>query len=194
MELSSSDLQSLVARVERLERQNRLLKRIGLTLFLSGAAFVVMGQARPSRTVEAERFVLKDTGGRMRGLLAAGDENNGPGLLLYDSNGEIQVAITVKLQSGPDFTLFNPVDKAYFKVSSGKVELGVPHKSYMQLNALPGPSALDALHLLLRDEAGYSAILGSVELNAGQAGERHTTSAASLKLFDKNNNVIWSAP
>jgi len=66
MQNSPLNLQSLCVRVEKLERQNRLLKRAILAIFLLPAAIVVMGQAHPARTIEAEQFILRDAQGRQK--------------------------------------------------------------------------------------------------------------------------------
>jgi hypothetical protein len=63
------DLNAVIARLEKVEKENRRLKRAGITCLLVAACVVLMGQARPSRTLEAERFVLKDASGRVRAEL-----------------------------------------------------------------------------------------------------------------------------
>ena len=60
MEPGTSELTTVMNRLERLEKQNRRIKQIGaLALILLGSVFL-MGQASPPRTVEANEFVLKD--------------------------------------------------------------------------------------------------------------------------------------
>jgi hypothetical protein len=46
----------------------------------------------------------------------------------------------------------------------------------------------------VEDADGFSATLGVANLITPRTGEKHTTSAASLVLFDKNKDVIWKAP
>jgi hypothetical protein len=43
-----------------------MLKRFGLAILLLIGVTVAMGQARPTRTIEAEKFVLLDSKGRAR--------------------------------------------------------------------------------------------------------------------------------
>jgi len=63
------ELSTIVYRLERaVEKENRMLKRVGLGALVLAGAMLLMGQARSSRTVEAERFVLKDASGRVRHL------------------------------------------------------------------------------------------------------------------------------
>jgi hypothetical protein len=62
----TSDLDSLVQRVERLERQNLQLKALGPGIALGMAVFLLAGAAGPPRTVEAEKIVIRDRHGRAR--------------------------------------------------------------------------------------------------------------------------------
>ncbi len=67
MIMQTPDMQAILERLDRLEKQNRRLKRLGVTSLLIVAALALTGQARPkARTVEAERFVLRDGQGRAR--------------------------------------------------------------------------------------------------------------------------------
>jgi len=64
--------QSLVTRVNRLERENRRMKLAGMLMLVGVAAVIVMGQAKATKVakvIEAERFVLRDENGRERAVL-----------------------------------------------------------------------------------------------------------------------------
>jgi len=81
------ELGDILKRVERLERENRGLKRAGFLTLVGFAAIVLMGQAAPkSRTVEAEKFVLKDASGKVRAEMGPRDDLMG--LSIYDENGK----------------------------------------------------------------------------------------------------------
>lgn len=113
--------EALTRRLERLERQNRLIKRAGAVLCVAIAVFLVMGQASPGgQVIEAQRFVLRDpsTGkGRAalsllqdgsaglsilaldgRSLSLSADAGGNMGLTLYDRNRKLRA----ELFSGPD--------------------------------------------------------------------------------------------
>ena len=70
MPLTASDAVS--ARLDRLEREGRRWRRAALGSWLAIAALLLLGQSptraprppSPARTVEAERFVLRDARGR----------------------------------------------------------------------------------------------------------------------------------
>jgi hypothetical protein len=70
--MSEATLDTLEKRLERVERENRRLKRIGSAVLLLFVAALIMGQARHIRVpkvVEAERFILRDGSGNIRAEL-----------------------------------------------------------------------------------------------------------------------------
>ena len=77
---------SISERLEKVERENRVLKRFAMLALSLIAAVLVMGQAGPQRTVEAEKFVLKDSAGRMRAEITL-DQSGTPALVFYDESG-----------------------------------------------------------------------------------------------------------
>ncbi len=128
MNPETSNWQALTERVEKLEGQNRRLKQIGAVVLVIAAAVLLMGQASPNRTVEANEFILTDSGGRERAKLhmasygpelvlktgkaqarlAVGGTSGGfggvkPYLVLHDETGEARVSLDVG-RSGPDLT------------------------------------------------------------------------------------------
>ncbi len=77
----------VVRRLERLERENRNLRRAGLAaVALTGVAFLVSASA-VCKTVWAERFVLKDASMRERAVLTAYETGGPPKLTLLDEQG-----------------------------------------------------------------------------------------------------------
>lgn len=92
---SIPSMENLTQRLDRLERANRSLKRVGAAVALGIAAVALMGQVRTAgRVVEAEQFVLRDTSGKTRGGLAV--RPDGRVLLgLADKNGEDRAEINV---------------------------------------------------------------------------------------------------
>jgi hypothetical protein len=91
MQTSDSKVELLAARIERLEQQNRRLKRGGLALLLAAACTVLMGQARPNTAVDAQRYTLRDARGAKRAELALDSEspqsNPDPTLRFFDDKG-----------------------------------------------------------------------------------------------------------
>jgi hypothetical protein len=121
-------LQVLSERLARVERENRRLRRIGAVVLAGLAAVVLLGQAGPGnvgRTVEAEQFVLRDAGGKVRAVLhtradgsphldfrdAAGGARASLGLLgdvaglsLTDKAGNGGVVLHTQLDGRPSLT------------------------------------------------------------------------------------------
>ena len=62
----TSEVDNLIQRVARLERQNRQLKMVGLGVALGMSTFLLMGAAKTAKTVEAEKIVILDRHGRAR--------------------------------------------------------------------------------------------------------------------------------
>ncbi len=62
-------LQNVIERLERVERQNRRLRRAGAVSIVVAGALILMAQsAPPRRVVEAQQFLLKDKNGATRAL------------------------------------------------------------------------------------------------------------------------------
>lgn len=92
----------LVRRIERLERENRRFKRVGVALALGLVAVLLMGQAPGrARTLEAEKLVLKDRGGKIRAVLGEDGEDRELGLYLYDGKQVPRVAVSLDRAGSP---------------------------------------------------------------------------------------------
>jgi hypothetical protein len=171
MDNSTSDSQSLASRVERLEKQNLFLKRAGLALLVLPAALMFMGQSRPTRTIEAQNFVLRDSSGNKRAELSMGVD--AAGLQFFDSKGHVTSTLT----------------------ESSIVLAGPSGGGLISLNAANASNGDTTIYL--RDSDGFSASLGVTDTVIAGTGQKRKTSAASLTLFgsDKDGNkVLWSAP
>ncbi len=67
MHRETMELDELLSRLERVEKENRRVKQIMITGLLVLCSAFIMGQSRPSKTIEAERFIVKDGSGKTRG-------------------------------------------------------------------------------------------------------------------------------
>jgi len=92
MDISSE--KALAERLDRLEVENRWLKRIGGGAIVVLLATIAMGMsaARTPRRATAEKFVLNDANGRPRATLGLGSDG-APALSLLDPQGNEQVLL-----------------------------------------------------------------------------------------------------
>jgi hypothetical protein len=178
MDNATSNFYSLAARVEKLEKQNRFLKRAGLALLVLPAALIFMGQSRAPRAIEAEDFILRDAAGTKRAELSMGAD--AAGLLFFNSKGQTSSFLTdgMILLGDPQNTKVKP-------------ESGLRESGYVMLSMVDS-----APRVQLRDSDGFSASLGVTDTVTVGTGQTHKSSAASLTLFGagKPEKVLWSAP
>lgn len=190
MEPGTSEWPAMMNRLERLEKQNRSFKQIGtLGLILIGSV-LLMGQASPKRTVEANEFVLKDSSARIRGRLSI--KNDGPMLELLGNSGETGAVLAVGadgagLSLGYGNSRYMPVNLTMGK-SGPDLNLN-DATGHIHLSILSGSPSLELL-----DKEGFITAIGGTDLKTPATGETHKTSAASVVLFDKDKKVLWKAP
>ena len=105
MTAQTAELAAVVARLEKVERQNRRLRGAGIAVAVLAAAGLLMGQAMPTvRIVQAEGFQLKDGQGKVRAGL--GMDKEGPVLFLADENGKPRAELAVG-KAGPGLGLYD---------------------------------------------------------------------------------------
>lgn len=167
MEEQTLELRGIVSRLERVEKQNRWLKKACMVSLLLPACIVVMAQANRRETVEAESFVLKDAKGNKRAELTMGRED--ASLFFFDAQGRQ----TSHLSDGFVFLVDPETAKpGYVMLAAGQ----------------SSPS------ITVQDSEGFTATLGVTETVTKRNREKRTKSAASLILFDKDQKILWSAP
>ncbi|SRR5258708_641634 len=89
MENQSLDIH---ARLEKLERENRQMKRLGIVLAVLASTFFISGQAHINKTIDANEFVLKDGNGKVRARLSM--QTDKPSLFFYDDKGGIPLSLS----------------------------------------------------------------------------------------------------
>jgi len=200
-------LDSIQQRLLKVEEQNRRLKQVGIVFLISVASLFLMAQASPStkapsKSIEANEFILKDSTGRVRGRLSMKDGGTTPTLVLLDEKGQRRVELETGLgTSGLALRDQNNKERGSFDVMDfddlGAVLLlqdknEVPQSRLRETEFWAMKIAAPSFHTL--DPEGYEAVLGRTELVTSRTGETHKTSGASLVLFDKNKQVLWRAP
>ncbi len=182
---------AIVSRLERVETENRRMKQAGLALIVLITVLLLVAQARPSRTIEAQQFVLKDANGRVRAELGI-DPKMGGQLSIYNEVGSQLAAL-----NGIWLRLDDPQHR---NVTLGSIGVEARKSRPMRImygvsiSTPDGASTLSPDFLRLSDSDGFATIIGRTDLETVSTGETRYTSAASLLLFDKNSKVLWSAP
>jgi len=199
------DMKSLYERVERLERQNCWMRRMGAVAILSTVVLLVSGQAKvdTKKTVEANEFVLKDTNGVVRAKLGMGlvfPLKDGPGLVLYNEGGLERASVATSEEQSQIHLGSNG---SITSSTSSTMWAGIPGKDGSGV-AITGPSGVVRMNLNgtviggpqigLQDMEGYETHIGKTDLVFTKSGKTQQTSAASVVMFDKEKKVLWSAP
>jgi hypothetical protein len=104
----------VMARLDRLERESRRWRRVALGSWLAIGALLLLGQsspratrpASPTRTVEAERFILRDARGRSGATLGWAPDDT-PRLTLHDPAGQARTLLTVGAGGAPGLSLLD---------------------------------------------------------------------------------------
>lgn len=179
---------TLEQRLERLERENRRLKRAWLAALAVIVALVLVGTGpsppEPTKVIEAEKLVLRDTVGTIRAVLGPGELGGLYHLTLFDMNGKELVGLGTALDQA--VLLFNDSHRktrAEIRVLHGTPTLTLydeTGKSRAWLGIAPDGSA--ALRLYAPD--GITRGVMRVGANAVPA----------LGLLERDGKVIWSAP
>ncbi len=100
--------EALTDRVGKLERQNRRMNQMGAVVLILAAAVLLMGQASPQRTVEANEFILRDGNGKVRARLSS--QLGVAGIAFYDENGSERAELSVN-SSSQRLTFYDPPDR-----------------------------------------------------------------------------------
>jgi hypothetical protein len=200
--ISEKDL--ILSRIERLEGQNRILKRGGLVCLVVIGSIGLMGQSqrKPTRApapatpknIEAESFILKDSSGRVRAELSM--SGTGPSFKLHDQSGAALVTLSLNdaAPGGPFLLLSDPQHHAGLSMSvlegaGSQISLtGARADIQAHIGVTP-----DGTNLGLSDQDGFSTNIGS-GIQPAKGGQVKKTSAASITFFNKDRKVLWSAP
>lgn len=201
--MSEPGLDVLVRRLERVERENRWLKRAGMTVLAAGAALLLMGQALPkSRTVEAEQFIVRDGSGAVLGELGATSKDRSPVLVFNGPGGLPRITLGI-IDGQPELLLQGKDGRNGLQVILENEEQPVvglyrAGKAVAQLGV--GPHG--GIGLLLRESAGTRRVdlviapdgvsglrmgdsAGKPRANFGLASD----GSPALQLFDRDEHV-----
>ena len=175
------------ARLEKLERENRRMKKIAIVVVVVASVLFISGQAKTNKVVEANEFRLLDASGKERATLHV--FRGQPELFIRSLNGESDVLLGTDT-SGPFLRMGPLTGKATATLNPDNLSLEGPvGKLRIALNHEAGGP-----NLTIEDNEGYSTVLGRSDFVQAKTGKQEQTPAASLVLFDKDKKVLWAAP
>ena len=172
--------EALAERLSRLEAQHRRLKRTALVGAVTVMSAFLLGQAGRQKTVEATRFVLRDTSGRYRGELAM--RGNEPGLQLFDAEGKPRVLLKATNVGGS----LNMYDRSG-RAAALRTE-GSDH--YLCLWHTSGSKAQVWLGLSDKGPEIRFVDTGGMKCAAIEVGGQ----SCQMKLYDKKMKSLFTAP
>ncbi len=161
---------SVEERLERLERQNKWMRRLGAVGVALVATVILMGQGKasqPAKVVVAEKFVLMDSDGKTWGEW--GTDRGLVRLLLRDQEGHD----LVRLSANEEGTIAALV--LMDKGGTNRVELG---------------GGIEGAGLNLNDWKGHV----RARLYAAPDDDESALTTTHLGFLDKSGKVFWKAP
>jgi hypothetical protein len=99
----ASETETLIHRLEKVERENRRIKLAGIVVLTLIATILLTGLSVDDPVIGAEAFTLVDGQGEMRAVFAM--VNNEPTLALFDTEGKVRAGIMVA-QNSPRLILY----------------------------------------------------------------------------------------
>ena len=117
--------QDMVARLDRLERENRSLKRWAVALVAVGAIGALGSALTVCDSVSAERFIVRDTSGKERVRLTAYETGGVPKLSFLNDKGKVVFSLGVCDQNKGyiEVTGSNGLARSSFVVQDGRAVL-----------------------------------------------------------------------
>jgi hypothetical protein len=207
-----SQASEINARLERLERENRRMKKIGIVAIVFASVLFVSGQAKTNKVVEANAFRLVEAG-KVRAELSMPSPGE-PELIFYDNSGTSVAYIST---TPPGLYLGKSGTKESAIIHAGTSDTTIPTQPVLFLGGSASNVLLaggtsnsirmfgsagtfkvnvdeDGPNVTVTDNEGYSTEVGKTDLVLTRTGKKEQTPAASLVLFDKDKKVLWSAP
>jgi len=184
--------------IEKLEKQIRQTRLIGAVLFV--ALIVAACESRTISVVEAQKFVLRDSSGKVRTEIAM--DHDYPVIRLFDKNGKLMTLLGagqlwVSGEKG-NATLLGDI----LQIQDGTLGTTLGFNllggegGRLWLSGKDGTIVIDSDTpvMELSDTDGFRADLGRNALVTPKTGANETTSAAALVLSNKKGQILWRTP
>ena len=111
-----NQVNTILTRLERVERENKWMKQIGGFALVVLLSVPLLGQAASKNIVKAEEFVLVDKDGKERAVLGTGENDLfnmlrgrevGPHLVLIDKDGKRRIELALWPEGSPSLFLMD---------------------------------------------------------------------------------------
>jgi hypothetical protein len=199
----------LTNRLEKLERENRRIKRFGGAALFVLAGLLLVAAAAPGgkpKTIKAGAFEVVDAEGKTRARLGM-TKSGGVGLRLLNKTGTRRLQAEMESSGAVGFTCFSAAGRpAVMLMRSSK---GIPSLIYANEKGVPLTilnRINNAAYFSMRDENGKNRVglaarpdHSGVFLNSPD-GKLHMAHAVLkdgtpvIKITDKNGKVVWTLP
>jgi hypothetical protein len=223
MQRDQTELQNLVRRLDRVERQNRTLKRAWTVTMLIVVALVLMGQSLPNKVpdvIVARKFALVDAKGNGRALLGFAPDNSPvlllnrpdgslgatlevggpqgqPVLSLYDKNGKPRSVLGVDTDGSPGLSFSDKDGKPRLGLAVSSERSGglVLYGNDAKPRASIGLTTSWSPFMILSDDSGKPrVVVGNTEVQTAITGVTNKKADFSANILDKTGKLIWSTP
>ena len=183
----------LVARIEKLEHDDRRLKRLGAAALLLVATLGLIAATRPvPDVIKAHEFEVVDSAGKVGMRLETSPDGAdiliAPSALSAPSEGKT-AAVSIGASGKQSWV---NLGYAEWATAPTRTQPFVAFEPVLDLSSSPskGPK------IVLSDSQGYVMSLGSTALVTPGTGATEQTSAASIVMFSngKKHHVLWQAP
>lgn len=184
----------LIARLEKLERDNRRLKRLGAAALALVGALGLIASARPvpiPNVIRAHKFEVVNSAGKVGMRLEATSDGAVIAIALQPTvEGSNLQGASVSIGTFGKHSWVSLGTAAWSGSPGSQQWEGMISALSLNNRSSKGPQ------IVLSDDRGYTMSLGSTSLLTPQTGEAHQTSADSIVMFGnaKDHHVIWQAP
>lgn len=180
---------ALLGRLQKLERENRNMKRFGALLLIAATTLILMGQAGKNRALDADSLAIRDANGRIRIELGIGDDTS-PTLRMYGGSDNKNASLVLHSnQKGSSLSFVTWPSVPFLSLSSEGDD-----GPALVLQDRTGGASIQPASVSTWDNDKFSSYLGRANTVDTKTGANIRTSAASLTLFGKDGKVIWQAP
>jgi hypothetical protein len=124
--LNEPDIQTIIERLGKLERQNRRLRYAGVVTLIAFGALVIIGQTTyKRRVIRAEEFQLVDSHGNLKGRMCV--DSDDPQLELFNQHGVSAVALYAYDKGNIGQLLLSSVESGKIsKTSADSIVMAMP--------------------------------------------------------------------